>query len=231
MASDRGMMMRYNIFMPSGIYIRIPNKKRKPCSQETKQKISLSRISKNNARFWLGKKRPEMIGKLIGNKFRLGLTSPMKGKKHTKEAKEKMRQRKLGRKLTEEQRRKISRALKGRMPKNLYLLDNSGAKSHWWKGGVSTQNELDRKGKEFRLWRVSVFERDNYTCQKCNKRSVAEARLVLHPHHIKNFSDWVELRFAIDNGITFCEKCHRKFHKKYGLYKNNPEQLEEFICQ
>ncbi len=192
---------------------------------------SKKKISEHNARFWFGKNRPDVTGRLVGNKFRLGLTSPMRGKKHTPEAKEKMRLARLGKSPSTEQRRKQSLALKGKMPKNLKTLDNSGAKSHWWKGGISTQNELDRKGKEFKLWRVSVFERDDYTCQKCKKRSVAGDRLILHPHHIKNFSDWIELRFAIDNGITLCEKCHRNFHKIYGLYRNNPEQLNKFLCQ
>lgn len=86
---------------------------------------------------------------------------------------------------------------------------------------------LDKKLSEL----ADIFMDYYNPCQKCHKKSIAGARLVLHPHHIKNFSDWVELRFAIDNGITFCEKCHKKFHKKYGLYRNNTEQVEEFICQ
>jgi hypothetical protein len=179
----------------------------------------------------VGKRKGGFIkGNIPWNKDKTGYSTSWKGGKMSDEAKEKMSNKKIGIKLSEIHKKKISNKLKGRIPENLHLLDNSGANSHWWKGGVSTQNELDRKGKEFKLWRISVFERDDYTCQRCKKRSSAGERISLHPHHIKNFSDWVELRFAIDNGITFCEKCHKLFHKKYGLYKNNPEQVEEFLC-
>jgi len=165
------------------------------------------------------------------NKGITGYSTSWKGRKMSEESKEKMRQKKLGIKLSEEHKKKISDALKGRMPKNLYLLDNSGANSHWWKGGITSKNEMARKSKEYKLWRWSVFERDNFTCQKCNSRSKKGNRVELHPHHIKNFAQYPELRFAIDNGITFCKKCHNKFHKKYGSEHNNKKQLKEFLCQ
>ena len=159
------------------------------------------------------------------NKGKGGYSTAWKGGKHTEQAKQKMSRAHIGIKPSLEQRRKQSLALKGKMPKNLKMLDNSGSNSHWWKGGVTPANELARKGKEFKLWRKSVFERDDYVCQKCSQKGGN-----LHPHHIKNFSDYFELRFAIDNGITFCEKCHKKFHKIYGLYKNTVEQIKEFLC-
>ncbi len=101
---------------------------------------------------------------------------------------------------------------------------NKGEKHYNYKGGITPENRRIRRGIETRLWRESVFARDNFTCQKCRERGGK-----LHPHHIKNFADYPELRFAIDNGITFCKDCHIEFHKKYGYKNNTKEQLEEFI--
>ena len=94
-----------------------------------------------------------------------------------------------------------------------------------WQGGITPENARIRAGIEFRLWRESVFARDNWTCPKCEIRGGK-----LHPHHIKNFSEYPELRFAIDNGITLCQECHKQFHTIYGKAKNNKEQLEKFIA-
>ena len=102
---------------------------------------------------------------------------------------------------------------------------NQRGEKHWnWKGGISPKSKIIRMSIEFRLWREAVFARDNWTCQKYKERGVK-----LHPHHIKNFSEYPELRFAIDNGITLSEKAHKEFHKKYGKKNNTIEQLNEFL--
>ena len=101
---------------------------------------------------------------------------------------------------------------------------HKGKKSHWWKGGISPENELIRRRIKYKLWRKSVFVRDDWTCQKTG---IKGGKLVAH--HIKNFSDYPELRFAIDNGITLSEKTHREFHKKYGKKNNTQKQLNNFL--
>lgn len=118
----------------------------------------------------------------------------------------------LGKKHTEESKKKMSDSLKGRKAWNKGL------------GSKTSENDGARDSIEFRLWRESVFARDNWTCKKCLVQGFK-----LHPHHIRNFAEEKELRFAIDNGITFCEKCHREFHKKYGQRKNNKEQVYEYV--
>lgn len=74
-----------------------------------------------------------------------------------------------------------------------------------WQGGKTPINFKLRNSKEYKLWRIAVFERDNYTCVWCGQKGVR-----LNADHIKPFALFPELRFAIDNGRTLCISCHRK---------------------
>ncbi|MDZ4228266.1 MAG: HNH endonuclease [Candidatus Levybacteria bacterium] len=82
---------------------------------------------------------------------------------------------------------------------------HKGEKSYFWLGGIAPENKIIRRSIEYRLWRESVFARDNFTCQECKVRGNK-----LHADHIKPFALFPELRFAIDNGRTLCVGCHRK---------------------
>ena len=84
-------------------------------------------------------------------------------------------------------------------------LANLGPKSHFWKGGLSKENYRLRRTARYQKWRKAVFERDDYTCQKCHARGVE-----LHPHHIKSWEKYPELRFEISNGKTLCIPCHKQ---------------------
>lgn len=106
-------------------------------------------------------------------------------------------------------------------PENINKISyNKGKKCSWvknpimkgkdnpnWKGGVTKENHRIRSLIEFRLWRESVFVRDNWTCQMCQIRGG-----IIHAHHVKEFSKFPELRYAINNGLTLCKKCHKKIH-------------------
>jgi len=85
----------------------------------------------------------------------------------------------------------------------------SGENCPWWKGGVSPINRKIRTSLVYKLWRTSVFERDGYACIWCGAKSGNGKAVVLNADHIKRFSDYPELRFAIDNGRTLCEPCHK----------------------
>ena len=100
----------------------------------------------------------------------------------------------------------------------------TGDKNYNWKGGITSERNKLRTSFEYNYWRKQCMLRDNFTCQKTG---ISGGDLVVH--HINNFADFPELRFAIDNGITLSEKAHLEFHKKYGYKNNTKEQLEEFL--
>lgn len=155
----------------------------------------------------------------------------MKGKKHSLETRMKMsltRQGLLkGRKATPETRKILSEARKrfyengGVHPRGMagkkmshdtrkkMSESHKGEKGAGWRGGITPENERARKNIEYRLWRESVFARDNWTCVFCEARCGMGTAVQLNADHIKPFALFPELRFAIDNGRTLCVPCHR----------------------
>ena len=83
----------------------------------------------------------------------------------------------------------------------------------------------DRNGREYAEWRTAVFSRDNYTCQLCGQVGGK-----LNAHHIKSYKDYTSDRYKIDNGVTLCEKCHRKVHRDKNsewIYIDKPKHCRE----
>lgn len=185
----------------------LPWNKGVPCSEETKKKLSLVNSGKSNPH----------AGVPWTEESKLKLSKTEKGHFVSEETKSKIRlvrgknHPNYGKKRTLESRIKQGQSIKGE-------------KSRLWKGGITEENHKIRSGIETRLWREAVFARDNWTCQKYGIKGGK-----LHSHHIQNFAQYIELRFAIDNGITLSEKAHKEFHKKYGTKDNSHEQLLEFI--
>lgn len=196
-----------NIRNEKGQFVKghIPHSKGKKISSKVKKKISLAHK---------GKKLSEEHKKKIGKANKISHL----GKRHSEKTKIKIRKARkkqippmLGKKCSENTKRKIG-------------LANSGKRCSFWKGGITPESRRIRSSTELKLWRESVFTRDNWTCQKYGIRGEK-----LHAHHIHNFADYPELRTSIENGITLSEKAHKEFHKKYGNKKITREQLEEFL--
>jgi predicted HNH restriction endonuclease len=92
------------------------------------------------------------------------------------------------------------------------------------KNPKSKEALLIRMSFDYKNWRKNVFERDDYTCQKC---FVIGGNL--NAHHISSFNNNPDLRFKLENGLTLCESCHYKFHNKYGFGNNSIKQIEIFL--
>jgi len=165
---------------------------------------TLKKLSESHKGYVMPEEQKRKISEHHRNK--VGFGSWLIGKHQSSELIEKRVASLRGKHRTEEARRKMSESHKGE-------------KSYLWKGGISTENKRIRKGIEFRLWRESVFARDSWICQNCGQRGGN-----LHPHHIKKFADFPELRFAIDNGQTLCVDCH-KLTDNYGSKDNKKNEV------
>lgn len=90
-------------------------------------------------------------------------------------------------------------------------------KNHNWKGGITVKLRGIRHSIEYRDWRNSVFERDNYICQICKSKNGDGKNIFLQAHHIENFSINERRRLDETNGITLCKSCHKLAHH-FGLF-------------
>lgn len=167
------------------------------------------------------KKKLSIYGKLFGHR-----PPSWAGKKHTAETRKKMSETAKRRTpFTLEHKQNIKKNHKGNIGKKFTLAHRKNlSNSHKrlvaegthpsWKGGVTPTNKLIRNSIEYKLWRESVFRRDNWTCVWCGvkggtKKDATGKWITIQADHIKRFADYPELRFAIDNGRTLCVSCHK----------------------
>lgn len=110
----------------------------------------------------------------------------------------------LGKKHSDESKKKISLAKMGQ---------NKGSANWKW---ITDRTKLvtygdseERRSPRYGAWRREVCNRDNWKCkisnQDCNGR--------LEVHHILSFTDFPELRYIINNGITLCHAHHPRNRK------------------
>ncbi len=165
------------------------------------------------------------------NGFKKGMIPWNKGLKGFLKGHPRYGGRKMGTKHSAKTKEKISQSKKGVTPWNFgkklhYQVWNKGikvpqisGKNHWlwgktniavsgnkninWKGGISTQDKLERAKFRQSMHRL-ILERDGYKCQLCNTSGN------LQVDHIQSWADFKELRFDPENCRTLCAKCHYK---------------------
>lgn len=114
----------------------------------------------------------------------------------------------IGKKHSEESRRLISERTRE--------LTKRGEDHYNYSHGNSQRNLNARRTPEYKAWRLAVFQRDKFTCQKCGSDKGGDLRA----HHLKPFCDFPELRFDVENGITLCHVCHELEHFKADSIRN-----------
>lgn len=113
-----------------------------------------------------------------------------------------------------------------RCPK--YGLKRRSGENHYKYNPDLTKAERARRDMfngEIRKWRDQIFTRDKYTCKKCGDFGGK-----LNAHHINSWDKHIDSRFDLKNGITLCEKCHKRFHSKYGYGNNTMDEFIEFLA-
>lgn len=197
--------------MPTGIY------KRKPFSEETKRKISESNKGKSFSKETRQKMSESRKGIIYSDETKKRMSEAQKGKVPTEETRQKLSKAGKGRIVSKETCKRISLSKQGsKHPmfgkkhslETLFKMSEAhkGEKCNWWKGGISKHYKTEYYSLKYRLWRESVFARDNYTCQDCGFKG---NNGYITAHHIQSFSKFPELKFNIDNGKTLCEECHK----------------------
>ena len=93
-----------------------------------------------------------------------------------------------------------------------------------WKGGITCENQTLRVSQAYKDWRLAVFTRDNFECKKCFKKGGE-----LNAHHILEFANNKDIISDVNNGITFCNKCHSEFHRIYGRKNLSKKMIIEYI--
>jgi len=134
--------------------------------------------------------------------FKKGQTSTFKGKKHTDEAKQKNREKHIGKNIGNQNGFK-----KGQSS------FNKGGKNPW----TSERNKIDnpnKGGETSPLWKGGSIKfmskqallREDYTCQMCKLREPE----IMEVDHILPKSIYPELFTDLNNLQILCPNCHRR---------------------
>ena len=215
--------------MPTGIYDH--HKTKTPLyTKESNEKISLARKGMKLSEEHINNLSKSHMGYEVSEETRKKISQLNKGRKKPDYFGKKISKARIGMKFSDKHKENISKAAKGRvgwnkgagqvncLNCNFVFNRNSignkycskkcssqvlrGENHPMWKGGITTQNKLERVRFQQTVQK-QVLERDNYTCQICGERGGK-----LQVDHIQSWLEYVELRFSMDNCRTLCMDCH-----------------------
>jgi hypothetical protein len=84
---------------------------------------------------------------------------------------------------------------------------------NYWSRNRKEQEDW-RDNTNYKVWRISVYKRDNYRCRICG------SKISINAHHIILGIKNKTLRYSLNNGITLCGEHHKLIHSP-----NNKELL------
>jgi hypothetical protein len=167
--------------------------------------------------------------KTVSSETKRKIAQKTKGRKHSLETRIKFSIQKMGDKnpaKRDDVKKKISQSLLGRPT------GRNGEKCRWWKGGKTPFIKNLRGWCEYKTWRRSVFERDNWTCVLCGARNgvgvgktvilnadhyplplykiVEEMLKICGDNNKREFAVSYKPLWDISNGRTLCVDCHLK---------------------
>jgi hypothetical protein len=172
----------------------------------------------------VGRKCLEETKKKIGL-ANIGKVSPIKGKKLSKEhcnnisEGRKKRKEELGYLNSPETRKKISKSCQGRPgywlgkkrppfskeTRKKQSISHTGNKNYnWIEDRTKIKKQEDRNNPNDKQWKYSVYKRDNFKCRINNQ----DCKGKIEAHHILSWSNFPELRYEINNGISLCHFHH-----------------------
>ena len=88
-----------------------------------------------------------------------------------------------------------------------------------WKGGVTPERQAFYTSKEWKTACRTVWNRDGACCRRCGLHKCEAEDVPFHIHHIRPFSESVELRTDVNNLALVCEVCHHWIHSKQNTQK------------
>ena len=102
--------------------------------------------------------------------------------------------------------------------------NQKGENNHFWKGGKTKISQQIKNLVEYKMWRMSIFKRDFFTCQHCGAKNRKGEKYMFDADHIYPFSKILddynitsieeaiscEKLWDIENGRTLCRDCHKK---------------------
>jgi 5-methylcytosine-specific restriction endonuclease McrA len=187
-------------------------------SKEIKEKMRLSHLGKNRY-----KKTEEHRKKISETLKRKGIRPDysMKGRHLSEETKRRISLALKGRKIPHPKGHFVSEETRKRMSKIAFEKVKNGTFPSW-KGGKTSVIVRLRENSKYKEWRKKVYERDGYTCVFCGNTNCR-----LEADHIIRFSDILgklifeqgyenlyekalnyDLLWDVSNGRTLCKTCH-----------------------